>query len=356
MTALFEHALRLHRQAPDAPLPRDGEPYPDGERHRRHRPESRQEFRLQGASVARILDRHFADPDAPAGALVDAFHDVHVPIHPNEHIGAAARRAEPRRVRRTGRWLVRHSTDRCSVTVGLALLAADHAEPDIPLIQTIGLLSDRFGSLAAEALMRRQGGAEALLWLARRVTGWGRVYVVEALCRVGAGIARPWLLREACDGDFLNGYFAGKVATAAHLHEAVLGGDLDDDVADHTGRLLRIMTGCEGMGTTLATYPPAAAVLAAHSAYLATQAPTVERYLVAANIAGPLAEKAPSENGCTPAQRDDVVRQYLAVLNRQDWCDAVHAGFDRDGEYAAWFVPNVATRLSLRAFSSPGRG
>ncbi|MCE0446034.1 hypothetical protein LT493_17620 [Streptomyces tricolor] len=31
------------------------------------------------------------------------------------------------------------------------------------------------------------------------------------------------LPRKACDGDFLNGYFAGKVATVAKLHEALWG-------------------------------------------------------------------------------------------------------------------------------------
>jgi hypothetical protein len=56
---------------------------------------------------------------------------------------------------------VRHSIDRNAATVGLALLAADWAAEDIPLIQSIGLLSDHFGPLAAEALQRRRGGAEA---------------------------------------------------------------------------------------------------------------------------------------------------------------------------------------------------
>lgn len=40
------------------------------------------------------------------------------------------------------------------------------------------------------------GGVQALLWLAERVAGWGRVYVVESLCRVGGLAARPWLLRR----------------------------------------------------------------------------------------------------------------------------------------------------------------
>jgi hypothetical protein len=60
-------------------------------------------------------------------------------------------RADAQRVQHTGRWLVRHSTDRCSALVGLALLATGRAPEEMPLIQTVGLLSDNFGALAAHA-------------------------------------------------------------------------------------------------------------------------------------------------------------------------------------------------------------
>jgi hypothetical protein len=95
-----------------------------------------------------------------------AFHDTRVPIHHNERVAAAALRADRPAVQQAGRWLVRHSPDRCSALIGLALLAADWAEEDIGLITIIGLLSDRFAPLAAAALKHRRGGAEALLWLA----------------------------------------------------------------------------------------------------------------------------------------------------------------------------------------------
>lgn len=45
--------------------------------------------------------------------------------------------------------------------LGLALLATDWVEDDIRLIQTIGLLSNRFAPLAAEALWGRSGLCEA---------------------------------------------------------------------------------------------------------------------------------------------------------------------------------------------------
>lgn len=61
-TPLYEHALRLHRLAPDRPLPRNGEPYPDHERHRgRPRPEASEGPRRPvGLDAARVLDAHFA--------------------------------------------------------------------------------------------------------------------------------------------------------------------------------------------------------------------------------------------------------------------------------------------------------
>lgn len=351
-TTLFEHALRLHRQNPDGILPDDGEPYPDDEGYRRRsRSRPKSDRRRDGADVAALLDRHFSEPDAPPGRLADAFRDSDVPIHRNGHIAAAALRADRQRVRQTGRWLVRHSTDRNAATVGLALLAAGWAEDDIPLIQTIGLLSHRFGPLAVEALERRSGGGDALLWLAERVAGWGRVYVVEALCRHGGRNSRGWLLRHACDGDFLNGYFAGKIATAAHLHAAIISADADDELVEHTGRLLRIMTGCGGMGTTLENYPPAPIVLAAHADHLARQTPTADRYVDAAIIADHLTAKDPHRSACTTEQRDRIARQYLAVLDRPGWRDAVRAGLDPAGDYFAWFADHVAARLRLGAFS-----
>ncbi|GAB3854943.1 hypothetical protein GCM10029963_48760 [Micromonospora andamanensis] len=247
--------------------------------------------------------------------------------------------------------MVRHGTDRNAVAVGLTLLSAVGAEDDIPLIQTIGLLSDWFGPLVAEALQRRRGGAEALLWLAERVAGWGRVYVVEALCRQGAARSRAWLLRHACDGDYLNGYFAGQVATTAHLHEAITSTDVDDDLVDHTGRLLRVMADCGGMGMTLEHYPPAPVVLAAHAAHLAQQSPTANRYVDAAIIAHHLTAKPPNRCGCTAEQRDHIVQQYLAVLDRPDWRDAVRAGLSPTSDFFAWFTGHVAARLRLGAFS-----
>ncbi|MEO3858118.1 hypothetical protein [Acrocarpospora sp. B8E8] len=238
--SLYEHALQLHRLHPGSVLSNDGKPYPDCDSHHRRSPGS-DDYRRQGADAAAVLDAFFARTGATPDELAWAFHDVDVPIHRNEHITAAALRADRERVQQTGRWLVRHSPDRCSTIIGLALLAADCDKDDIDLIRHIGLLSETFGPLAADALKRRRGAEHALLWLADRTGGWGRVYVVEALCEVAGSASRPWLLRKVLDGNSLDGYYVGAVAYAADVHEAITAPDPDDELIDHTGRLLQVM-------------------------------------------------------------------------------------------------------------------
>lgn len=351
LTTLYDHALRLHQQDPGEPLHRDGKPYPDDGSHRlRNGPWAPRDRSDAGKDAALILDSHFARASALPGDLADAFHDVHIPIHPTDHIAAAAQRADRERVRRTGRWLVRYGTDRCAVTVGLALLSTVGTADDIPLIQTIGLLSDHFGPLAARSLERLPEGVEALLWLAERVTGWGRVYVVEALCRLDDPAARPWLLRRACDGDFLNGYFAGKVATVAGLHEALATPDTDSEVIDQAGRLLHMMSDCGGMGLTLAHYPHAAMVLESHARHVGSLRPTMERYFTVAVLVQHLTTESPEAAGCTAAQQEALRATYLEVLDREDWTRTARAGLAADDNRMRWLAEHRAPQLRLCAF------
>ncbi|MEU8001088.1 hypothetical protein AB0B66_08010 [Catellatospora sp. NPDC049111] len=353
--SLFDYALRTHQENPDAPLFRDGEPYPDDEQHRgrKSRPQAPEDRRREGADVAAVLDAHFAERSAVPRDLAGAFHDLYVPIHPNDHIAAAACRVDADRVRATGRWLVQHATDRCAVTVGLALLATLWDDDDLPLIKTIGLLSNRFGPLAARALERRSwcGGSEALLWLAERVTGWGRVYVVESLCKVGSAAARPWMLRRACDGDYLNRYFAGKVATAAHLHEAITAANPDSELVDHTGLLLTIMADSGGTGITLDHYPPAAAVLQAHCEHASRLEPSVERFSIAAQLAAYLRQPSARRIAWPEGGREQVVGGYLSLLNRESWCAVARAGLAAGDHRVTWLAGALAPGLALRAFT-----
>lgn len=352
-TPLFKHALRLHRQNPDEPLWRGGRPYPDEASHRGLGPETPLDRHLIGIEPASVLNAYFARPPAHPRELADAFHGLYIPYHRNEHLSAAALRADGDLARRTARWLVRHGTDRCAVAVGLAMLAAVGTAEDIPLIRTIGLL-ECFGALAADALERLPGGVDALLWLGDRVTGWGRVDVVGNLCRLDdAPAVRRWLLRGACEGHYLDRYFAGKVATVAGLHEAL--GELATDsvMVDHVGRLLHAMCDCLSMGMQLSHYPHTAVVLEAHVRAASTLSPTVERYFTNALLAQHLTAKSPEDAGCTAEQQAALRTSYLSLLDRDEWVRVAVEGLAAEHDGMRWLADHRAPELRLRAFPDP---
>ena len=197
--ALFAHALELHKCHPDKPFPCDGEPFPDAAAHSSGDGPAMSRQSMTGVDVAALLTRYFAEATGDPAILAEAVHRVYVPIYPSDRIAEAAREAGRDRALETGRWLVRNGTDSCAVAVGLALLeAVGITEDDIGLVQTIGLLSDQFGALAARALAKvPRGFAQALLWLADRVAGWGRVNAVRSLAGIDDPEVRRWLLRKA---------------------------------------------------------------------------------------------------------------------------------------------------------------
>ncbi|MFE0652368.1 hypothetical protein ACFVZH_27685 [Streptomyces sp. NPDC059534] len=358
-TTLFQHALRLHRLTPDTPLHRGGEPFPGVERRGRPRGEPEPDRALRGTDVARLLDHYFRAPDVSPGQLAARLRRLPPECRPDEHIAGAARRAPADRARRTGRWLVRHGTDIGSVAVGLALLAESGTMADIPRIQTVGLLSHWFGTLAAQALVRLPGGFEGLIWLGERVTGWGRVHVVETLCRHvdDHPVVRPWLMRKALDGDFLNSYFADRVAEVTGLHEIIAESGHDAALVDQAGRILHVMTYCEGMGESLRYYPHALAILEAHARHVGALGPSAERYFVAATVAAYLMKESPvrSDAPATRARWDAARRSYLALTDREDWCGAAREGLAAGDHRLTCLADSVAPELGLRAYRDDAR-
>ncbi|MFD2792944.1 hypothetical protein ACFS27_05205 [Promicromonospora vindobonensis] len=350
---MFQHAVRLRDENPDVPLPGDGYLLPDDEAHRRRKVDRPKDPLLQGAAAADLLSEFLSNPHDDLGWVENAFHGVDVPIHQNDHLRSVALRAGPELVRRTGRWLVEHARDRCAVTIGPGLLASRPSVDDVEVVRTIGLLSDRFAPLAAKFLRQVRDGGESLLWLAERSSGWGRVYYVETLCEYSGG-HRDWLLRHACDGEFLNVYFAGKVALAASLHEAIIRPVVDDELVDHTGRLLSAMAGASGMGLDLSRYPPTPIVLAEYARHLASQEPVGDRVRVAITLSHDVRSREPARLGCSAQEKASVLSALDETLARTAWLEVASEELVRSTWWATWAQANdalppalaVANRLS----------
>ncbi|MFB7719438.1 hypothetical protein [Nocardia sp. NPDC056100] len=347
-TTFYQHALTLARQNPDVPLPRDGEPYPDAAR-RRSRVWSANRSDDQGSRTSRLIDEFFSAPTEHRDIarlyreVVD--YDIEIALWPS--IAAAIRRADPGQARELGRHLVRTSTDQNPTVLGMALLAVVGTEDDISLIQTIGLLSDTFGLLASQALARLPDASTSLIWLADRTVGWGRVYLVYALCELGDPAAEPWLLRKACDGHHLNGEFAYKVACAAPIHDAIAAPDADEALIDHTGNLLSTMTGCGGMGGTLWDYDHAEHVLTHYLSHIGGLAPNQDRY----HDLWALASFLDGHTSVTPPDWEtlhSLRTGYWSLLTTSPWHATLTTASNSDNEGTREWAQRVFDQLDRR--------
>ncbi|GAA2675852.1 hypothetical protein LV78_000973 [Actinosynnema pretiosum] len=334
---------RLHRAAPDGPLP-EVLTNPPPERRRWVDGEDK----AQERAIVRVLDAHFADPDRDPAALARAARGLTFPLHGRKSISAAARRAGADRAHRTGLWLVRHGTAPAEVMAGLTLLVAwlDLSAPLVPravpgeadaeLVRVLAL--DDSCVVAALSVLR--GLPDHLLWVAERSRGWERVLAVEEICRSAAGELRHWLLRHACDGDYLNHYFVRKVAERADLEGAMARPDADDALVDHTGVLLVFLAESGPSAIVLHDYEPARRVLAAHAAHLSRQRPTWTRYRRTLLLLRMLL----ADDAEFPTATDRAA--YAAVLDRDDWRAVARAG--AAAEDAGWWGFETVRALGLR--------
>ncbi|PPK93373.1 hypothetical protein CLV92_1101 [Kineococcus xinjiangensis] len=212
------------------------------------------------------------------------------------------------------------------------------------MIQTIAVL-ECFGTLAAEIFEYRFRDVDALIWLGEHVAVWGRVHAVEALCRIAPEEARPWLLRRSCGGG-LDTYFAGKVAVAARLHEAMTDSALDGELIDHTGQLLAVMTRAANTGLTLKHYEHGQTVVRAHVRAATQRPPAAKRHLHAAMIAEYLGD----EDALRNTSRDERLRlrgQYIDLLSREDWVAQARQDLAERRFEMSWTVKNLLPGLGL---------
>jgi hypothetical protein len=266
----FDHALRLHAQHPDGPLPHGGRPFPQS------------------------LVSPQAALDSESGSLVAV---------PGGDLSAADIFAGLRKQAGSHRWrareagvrLVRHGATPAAVLGGIALLGyAGHAE-DAALLKVIGLL-DGFGVAAAEALAALPDATTNLLQLAYRSPD-----------------ALAWVRRNAVTDDGVNSSEALRIARVVRLADAVEAPDADNRVLDQAARLMLAMASSSHYRIALPKYPDAALVYVALARRLRGPIPLVVSLLedVRTGFAAAL--------DWEPGRREQVAEELLETVRTGDW-------------------------------------
>jgi hypothetical protein len=342
--SLFEHAQRLHRLAPDGPLPDGGRPFPDsGDRPRVPYSERRR-------ALAAVLREFTSDPALAPQDLHERC--THLAIKAPDVTKVLQDLApEPsRRLLQTGRWLAENGTDRRAVLVGLGLLRG-HAEPrDAPLLKVIGLLCFA-GRVAVETLAGIPGAEQDLIWLADRSRGHTRVLAVQALAGRQDPAIRDWVL--STPRELLSSELARRLAEEHDIAGALGQPVVDDALWDQAGSLLLALTSTGNYRYEIDRYEQAPLAYQRWVALAASRPVALDRAALLVMVAEDLAT-----GPAAPVLGDlraSLIDQVNSVLAAPPWAEMLSRGA-RSGDpvearRAAWVIAAAPAGIPEEQFA-----
>lgn len=189
--------------------------------------------RLEKASRARFRR------EAAREALYAAVRDSSVLGYVDDLLGSVG---DATRHLETARWLVHEGRHREPVKLGIALLGRGApSEQDREDLRVLGR-HEEFTLFASVALAGTSPDPESELWaLARGVTGWGRIQIIERLAGTERADIKAWLLRGGFHNSVMDEYTAWIAATTGGLADALADVPVDDELLDGAVGILRAL-------------------------------------------------------------------------------------------------------------------
>lgn len=235
------------------------------------------------------------------------------------------------RVRAVARWLATESADREPVKAAIAMLGVVSRGNDRELLLTLGK-HDEFTLFSAVALQRTEEHPESVLReLARHVTGWGRIHIIERLAATDDDGIKAWLLREGCRNDIMDEYTALICATTGDLLTALRGSDPDQPLMKGGGAILAALIR-GGPAPGIEAYADGLEAAELYLAHLRRRDPDLEDLNWVAAIERWAAEERNKPDGVAGCRdRVAAIHEHLrAIRARPDWPTKIHSGLTSD--------------------------
>lgn len=264
---------------------------------------------------------------------------------------ADERNLSPARLYELARSFVTEASDREPVKFGIALLGLFRRPEDQELFHTLGR-HDEFTLFCAVAIAKASEEPERALWaLARIVTGWGRIHVVERLAQTTDPAIKRWLLREGFRNSVMDEYLAGTCAKAGGLLVALSEDRVDRELLTAAGEIIQALFR-GGPAEGIDDYEDARPVIETYLDHMAASADTVEDFLHVHAIKFYLDEDDSQwasryAAGWSTEARDCLRSACESVLGRPKWVDRVRVMLDSEDEVEFAHADQAARLLGI---------
>jgi hypothetical protein len=246
---------------------------------------------------------------------------------------------------------VAEAPDREPVKFGLAILGLFRQPADMEIFQTLGR-HDEFTLFCAVAIANSSDDHDDAMWtLARNVTGWGRIHVVERLARTENPQIKRWLLREGFRNSVMYEYLAATCARAGGLLAALNEDRADRELLTAVGEIIQALI-AGGPAEGMDGYEDARPVIESYLGHMASSAETVEDFLHVNSIKGYLEEDDSRwtgryDAGWTAECRDRFRSQCHSILHRPEWVGRVSAKLSSENELEFAQADQAAKALAI---------
>jgi hypothetical protein len=257
----------------------------------------------------------------------------------------------PERVQAVARWLATGAADREPVKIAIALLGIAGDSDDRDLLLTLGR-HEEFTLYAAVALKSATAEPEAMLWeLARHVSGWGRIQIVERLADTRDERIKTWLLREGYRNDVMYEYTALVCATTGDLLAALQADQLDAELLEGAGDILdTLIRGRGGPAPGIEAYPGGADATERYLQHLQRADPGLRELNIVCGIQSFLEQAdgatANAELGW-PQRKEELLLRIREIRLRPGWEKKISAGLASDDRRLFWEADQAAKAFGI---------
>lgn len=189
----------------------------------------------------------------------------------------------PDRLHALALWLAQNAPDREPVKIALALLGMIPGAEDTDTLLTLAS-HDEFTLYGVVALLNQEAAERTLFELAQRVSGWGRIQVVERLADTKDREIKRWMLREGYKNEVMYEYLAYTCAMTGELHRALAQDDVDEALLDGAGDLIDALLNGPGPAQGMDDYEHGEAVVGRYLDLLSTRASRIDQFNVVTGI------------------------------------------------------------------------
>ena len=225
-------------------------------------------------------------------------------------------------------WLATEAPDRNPVKIGIAVLGLFQGDHIPEILMTFGR-HDEFTLYAAVGLSNSLQDSESNLWkLAKNVTGWGRIQLVERLSETNNPKIKQWMLREGYKNSIMYEYTAFICAEVGGLLKELEQDHPDDALIKAAGEILdTLITGEGGPAQGMEDYEDGAKATELYINHIKDRDIDLEQFLIVANLKRFMESEAdwsPREKqGWTQDIRTELLIHVEIMLSMDGWKEKV---------------------------------